>query len=74
MNFDKFDEVVAAKIDGIITNDRKTIIEAIENNKIEQFISRLEFEIMSALDFGSKWTEFSKAPTLFIKPKALDIG
>jgi hypothetical protein len=58
-------EIVAAKIGGIITTDRRHIIAAVEMGQSVQFIERKHMEMMDALDLGIRWHNLAIAPTIF---------
>jgi hypothetical protein len=65
-------EIVAANIDGIITNDRKVIIEAVHYNRKIEFLDRGRMMFMAACDLGPQWTNLAESPTLFILNEKLN--
>ncbi len=58
-------EIVGARIGNIITNNRQTIIDAVNLNQKVQFLDRRHMELMSACDLGKNWDEMARSKTLF---------
>jgi len=58
-------EIVGARIGGTITNDRATILEAVEHNRITEFLDRDRMKFMAAMDVGRNWELMASGPTLF---------
>lgn len=59
-------EIVAALINGIVTNDINQIISSIESRKKIRLLSRAEMQFMAACDLGKNWENLSKSKTLFL--------
>lgn len=58
-------EIVGAKIGTLITNDRRTIAEAVERNAVIEFLDRERMQFMAAMDLGRNWELIASGPTLF---------
>ena len=58
-------EIVGAKIGTLITNNRKTIAEAVERNAVTEFLDRQRMQFMAAMDLGRNWDLMANGPTLF---------
>lgn len=67
----KDQEIVAAYINGTITNNRKFIAAALELSDAPgigikvYWIRREIFEFMACFDLGDHWARLAKAPTIF---------
>lgn len=58
-------EIVAVMLGTIITNDRKIISKAIQENQDIRLLDRKHMEFMAACDLGSRWTHLAESDTLF---------
>jgi len=58
-------EIVGARIGNTITNDRAMILEAVERNRITEFLDRDRMKFMAAMDVGRNWELMASGPTLF---------
>jgi len=58
-------EIVGAKIGTLITNNRRTISEAVERNAVTEFLDRKHMQFMAAMDLGRNWELMASGPTLF---------
>lgn len=59
------EEIVGARIGTLITNNRQTIIEALERNAVTEFIDRRRMQFMAGMDLGRNWELMATGPTLF---------
>lgn len=59
------DEIVAAYINEVVTNDREEIIKNIEAGGNPGFISRRVANLMMIADLNPKWIKLVQSPTLF---------
>ena len=58
-------EIVAAKIGTLMTNDPRTIHDAIKAGAEMQFMERPHMELMASFDLGIRWEVLANGPTLF---------
>lgn len=58
-------EIVGAKIGTMITNNRKTIAEAIERGAVTEWLDRQRMQFMAGMDLGRNWELMANGPTLF---------
>lgn len=68
INFDitKNNEIVAANINGVITNSRATIAYALDAGLNIEWLSRARMQLMASCDLGEKWRALATGPTLFV--------
>jgi hypothetical protein len=71
-------EIVGAKIGTLITNNRRTIAEAVERNAVTEFLDRERMQFMAAMDLGRNWELMASGPTLFCidadgKPQPINV-
>jgi len=59
-------EIVGAKINGMITNNRELIASAIKSETPIQLLDRWTMELMANCGMGYNWEKMAKSPTLFI--------
>lgn len=59
------EEIVAAKIGDVITNNKQQIRSAIKFNLPISFIDRRHMQIMAAMDLGENWRKLAAGETLF---------
>lgn len=60
------DEIVAARIGSIVTNDTRIILAALENGTVNEFISRPRAQLVADCDAGKHWEALAEARTLFL--------
>lgn len=58
-------EIVGAKIGTMITNNRKTIAEAVERCAVTEWLDRKRMRFMAGMDLGRNWELMANGPTLF---------
>lgn len=58
-------EIVAAMIGTKITNNPRTISEAIKHGTVTEFLDRKRMRFMSVFDLGQKWQKLAEGPTFF---------
>lgn len=58
-------EIVGAMIGTIITNDRRSIMAAVEAGTVREFLDRRRMQFMAACDLGENWRRMAAGPTLF---------
>lgn len=58
-------EIVGARIGTLITNDRRTIADAVEQNAVTEFLDRKRMRFMAAMDLGRNWELMANGQTLF---------
>ena len=58
-------KIVGARIGNTITNDRAMIIEAIDHNRVTEFLDRDRMKFMATMDQGHYWEAIASGPTLF---------
>ena len=58
------DEIVAAMIGTMITNNANDIKTEIDNGGEVTLLTRREMQFMAAADLGTKWTVLANGPTL----------
>ncbi len=58
-------EIVGARIGTLITNDRRTIADAVERNVVTEFLDRKRMRFMAAMDLGRNWELMANGQTLF---------
>lgn len=58
-------EIVAVMIGTIITNDKKTFLEALQSNRNIGLLDRKHMQFMAACDLGDRWRALAEADTLF---------
>jgi len=60
-------EIVGAMIGSTITNDRKTIHDAVASGRTDiQFLDRRHMQFMANCDLGKNWEIMATGPTLFL--------
>lgn len=58
-------EIVAAKINSVITTNRAHIAAALEMNMAVEFLERKHMQFMDQCDLGPVWHQLAIAPTIF---------
>lgn len=59
-------EIVGAKINDTITNDRQIISAAVKADWAVLWLNRKEMQFMAVFDLGERWETLAKGPTLFL--------
>src|SRR3990167_957676 len=61
-------EIVGVMVGAVIYRDLDTITKLLrDTNAPWEEVTRERMQFMAAMDLGPKWSEWAKAPTLFIK-------
>ncbi len=58
-------EIVGARIGTLITNNPRTIAEAVERKDVTEFLDRKRMRFLAAMDLGRNWELMANGQTLF---------